>query len=87
MEFKISPNNKTIEEQPFFNGESILKFVGFPSAIVGLKLNLYDANGKTLSKPIFNTEVDFNLEISKFGSVGFEFVSTDKEYTIVLDID
>ncbi len=87
MKFIISPTQKITDEQSFFNGNKLLKFNGFPSSIVGLKINLFDANGTTLSNSIFDTAIDFELDISKFGSVGFEFVSTDKEYTIVLNID
>ncbi len=45
------------------------------------------ANGKTFSRAIVDTDVNFSLDISNYAYVWFEYSHTDKEYTINLDIN
>lgn len=86
MKFIITPNNHETEIQYFISGNTKLIFKPFISNIQGLQMILKNANGIGETRAILDTNVSIEKDISKFGFIQFKYSSSDKEYTIKLDI-
>ncbi|NVO04356.1 MAG: hypothetical protein HXX09_16805 [Bacteroidetes bacterium] len=89
MKFTISVEKNKTEPKYFKDENILLKIVPFKSELKGLKLCLENANGRKCIKEIFDTTNHNikNIDITPFGYVWFEYLSTDKEYIIELVID
>ena len=87
MIFNITPVLIETEEQPFPSNSKELVFMPFTSNIIGLKMVLYNANGKSESVPIAETNVGFSIDVSSFSAVAFIFMSADKDYVIELNFN
>jgi hypothetical protein len=86
MEITISPQEKKTEEKYFNNQNKWLNIEPFKSNIQGLAMCLQDASGLSKRIPISDTEKSLKENIGDFGYFWFEYLSTDKEYIITVNI-
>lgn len=84
--FQIEPN-QTITEIKFLNQEDkTLSFKGFNSKIEGLSLKLKNMH-EIVTKSLSDSTISIcDLSITNYTFVWFEYVSTDKQYEICLEI-
>jgi|GEM_PF-5957351 len=83
MKFEISPNKTKTEEQFFKKADLKLNIEHIKSNIKGLTIWLNDG----LRTTCIPASIVKNLDISKFSSVWFEYISADKKYIIKLIIN
>jgi hypothetical protein len=85
MEFSIIPNSEKSEVISVGKQEVLIKLIPFQSKIKVLKFCYDNQKGYLGSIPIRKTHIRFQAHV-KGGDVWFEYKSSDKIYTIELEI-
>jgi hypothetical protein len=86
MEFNIIPSQQKTAVQYFANNKDFIVLNPLETHITGLVLCLEGFHGDSVKIPIPDTNSPVKERISEYASIWFEFLTADKEYTLMLGI-